>query len=492
MDSISMNRREFIGSSVAASVASGIQPANAATTTKARRKPNVLYVFSDEHRSSSLPGEPFNGAIAPTIASFAADNLAFRNCISNYPVCSPYRGILMTGKWPYQSGIIDNAIQLPDDAGSIGKTFQDAGYLTSYIGKWHLAQNDNVFIPKGPGRQGFADWHVWARTNPHFNQSFTFDPDTGAKIQPQGYNCTLMTDMAVKFLAERKAERQAGNGANAETKPWFLILSWNPPHPPFGDAPPDEMKRYDPATMKLRPNVKLVPEHSKTLESEQKLRHAQQGYYAHISAVDAEFARVLKALDETGEADNTIVVYTSDHGEMMGSHGYMDKRLPFEESCKVPFFLRYPGVTPKGSESEILFSAADIYPTLCGLAGVPVPEHCVGHDLSAAMHGKKVSAPESVFLMHISKARASGGDENVAPLFRGVRTSTHTYAVADDGRWFLYNNQEDPFQQHNLINDPTQAELIKELDAVVLDWLKKAQDPFPYASVVTRMSVHST
>jgi hypothetical protein len=94
--------------------------------------------------------------------------------------------------------------------------------------------------------------------------------------------------------------------------------------------------------------------------------------------------------------------------------------------------------------------------------------------------------------MHISKARASGGDENVAPLFRGVRTSTHTYAVADDGRWFLYNNQEDPFQQHNLINDPTQAALIKELDAVVLDWLKKAQDPFPYASVVTRMSVHST
>ncbi len=200
----------------------------------------------------------------------------------------------------------------------------------------------------------------------------------------------------------------------------------------------------------------------------------------------------MSALDETGQAEDTIVVYTPDHGEMMSSQGYMDKRLPYEESCKVPFFIRYPGVTPKGSESEILFSAVDIYPTLCGLAGVPVPEHCVGHDLSAAMHGKKVNALESVFMMHISKARATGGDENVAPLFRGVRTNTHTYAVADDGRWCLYNNREDPFQQHNLISDPKQAALMKELDGIVLDWLKKADDPFPYASLVKRQSVHST
>jgi arylsulfatase A-like enzyme len=478
-----MNRRQFIGSTVAASVAVGLKTAKAAPGATARKKPNVLYVFSDEHRSSSLPGEPFNGAIAPTIAKFASDNLSFRNCISNYPVCSPYRGILMTGKWPYQTGIIDNAIQLADDSGSLGKTFQDAGYDTCYIGKWHLAQNDNVFIPKGPGRQSFADWHVWARTNPHFNQSFTFDPDTGAKIQPQGYNCTLMTDTAVKFLEARKSA--------TEKKPWLMILSWNPPHPPFADAPPEEMKRYNPATMALRPNVKLVAEHSKTLESEQKLRHAQQGYYSHISAVDTEFARVLKALQDSGESEDTIVVYTSDHGEMMGSQGYMDKRLPYEESCKVPFFIRYPGVTASGSESNILFSAVDIYPTLCGLAGIAVPNHCVGKDLSAAVRGKKVNAPESVFLMHISKERATGGDENVAPLFRGLRTATHTYAVANDGRWCLYNNRDDPFQQHNLIADPGQKALLDQLDTILLGWLKQAKDPFPLMSLVGKQSVHS-
>jgi arylsulfatase A-like enzyme len=145
----------------------------------------------------------------------------FNNCISNYPVCSPYRAMLLTGRWPYQSGIIDNALQLRSGEFPIGEAFRRAGYRTGYVGKWHLSPGDEGghFIPAGPARRGFEDWQVWANTNQHFDKSFTFDPDSGQKIRPKGYNCTLMTDEGIGFIERQKKE------------PWMLMISWNPPHP---------------------------------------------------------------------------------------------------------------------------------------------------------------------------------------------------------------------------------------------------------------------
>jgi len=484
-----MNRREFVVKGVSVPVASALT----GSAPKAARHPNVLYVFSDEHRRSSMPGEEYCGVIAPTLEKFSKDNLTLRNCISNYPVCSPYRGILMSGRWPYQSGIIDNSMALAPNCGSLGEAFRSVGYDTSYIGKWHLSLNDNHFIPAGPARQGFADWHVWANTNPHFDSSFTFNPDTGARIQPRGYNATLMTDTAVDYIRTRKP---------TDEKPWMMVLSWNPPHPPFGDSPQSAKDLYaDPQALALRPNVNLKQTHSKALKNNETLHEMQRNYFAHVSAIDAEFARLLRVLEETGQADNTIVVYTSDHGEMMGSHGYMDKRLPWEESCNVPFVVRYPGKTPRGKTSDVLFAAVDIFPTLCGLAGVPVPEHCVGRDLSAEFLAKPLARPlgkpmpkpsESVFLMHISKDRATGGEENAAPLFRGIRTTRYTYAVANDGRWMFYDNQEDPLQQHNLVTDAKAVPKMKELDGEILAYLKASGDPFDYASRLDSLSVHHT
>lgn len=456
---MNLTRREMIGAGAAA-IASAATPS---------RKPNLLYVFSDEHRACSMPGEAFNEAHMPNLERFAKESMNFRNCISNYPVCSPYRAMLLTGRWPYQTGIVDNALQLRSDEFSIGRAFQSAGYRTGYIGKWHLSPGDEGghFIPKGPARQGFEDWHVWAKTNQHFDESFTFDPESGKRIQPKGYNATLMTDQAVDFIDRHKSE------------PWMLMISWNPPHPNFQDAPPEEKQRYDPAALKFRPNAaNLRPN----------VRSQCQGYYGHISAVDREFGRLLKKLEETGQADNTIVVYTSDHGDMMGSHGFGGKRLPWDESCRVPFLIRQPGVIRPASSTGGLFSTIDINPTLCGAAGISVPKHCVGRDLSAAMRGQTVKFPESSFLMHIQKENASGGENNPAPLFRGVRTDSHTYAIADDGRWCLYDNREDPFQMHNLIEDPSRAKLARDLDGLVLDWLKKAKDPFPYESTLKNKS----
>ncbi len=465
-----MDRREFVQKGIALSAAIAVQ-GKARAKTRLKKKPNLLYIFSDEHRACSLPGQPFTDAMAPNLDRFRRENFSMETCVSNYPLCAPHRAIMMTGRWPYQTGITANDLRKPGpEEISLGETFRRNGYHTGYVGKWHLGGpgHDQVFIPKGPDRLGFEDWHVWGNTAHHYTGSVTFDQNTGEKKMPQGYNATLMTDEAVRFLKEQPKD-----------KPWMLIVSWNPPHPPF-DGPPAERDLYDATKLKWRPNVNA--------SSDPKLQHAQQGYDGHITAIDLEFARILKTLDETGQAENTIVVYTSDHGEMMGSHDLMHKRMPHEESCRVPFFVRYPGVTPSGGKSEMLFSSIDIYPTICGLAGISAPTRCMGQDFSGAMRGRKVRSPESVFLMNMDVTHEGKGDRaETRPSWRGVRTHTHTYAVTEEGRWFLYDNVKDPYQLNNLIREPSQAALIAKLDGITLDWLKTASDPFPYQSAITKI-----
>ena len=239
-----MDRRSFVKGSVAATVAAGVNSQAGAKTHAKARKPNVLYVFSDQHRALSLPGEPFNQAIAPNIDAFRHQNFSMEKCISNYPLCTPYRGIFMSGRWPYQTGLTHNGAPLSPDVGPLGETFQKSGYHTGYIGKWHLAGNEKGFVPKGPHRMGFEDWHVWDVTNDHYH-SWTYNQDTGEKIFPEGWQPTRMTDQAVTFLK-----------AQPKDKPWMLVVSWNPPHPPF-NPPAEDRAPYPEDTLKFRPNVRV-------------------------------------------------------------------------------------------------------------------------------------------------------------------------------------------------------------------------------------------
>ena len=453
-------RREVLGGLGAGALSAQAQSA---------RKPNLLFVFSDQHRACSMPGEPYNDAAAPAIESLASQGVTFSHCVSNYPVCSPYRGILMTGRWPYQTGVIDNAHALPRSEYSLGEAFRDAGYRTGYVGKWHLdarGAEGYALKPEGEARHGFDEWRAWYNTNPHFDRSHTYDPRSGRQLVPKGYNATLMTDDAISFI-ERNRER-----------PWMLVLSLNPPHPPFGDAPPDLLRKYTPKDLQLRPNT--VEAVTRGVGGRGRpVRADLAGYNAHIEGVDREIARLLECLDQNGLKEDTIFVYTSDHGEMLGAHNRTGKRLPHEESCRVPFVVRGP-MAGGGRKTDVLLGAIDIFPTLCGLAGIPVPTSCVGHDLSNAARGESVDGPEHQFLMHIAKSHASGGVNHPAPVFRGLRTTRYTYACGEIGRWCLYDNQEDPFQKRNLADDPDRSKLMSDLDGEVLRYLRQAQDRYPY------------
>jgi len=466
-----------------------------------KSRPNVLYVFSDQHRAVSLPGEPFSEVVAPNIDAFRRANFSMDTCVSNYPLCTPYRGILMTGKYPCQSGLVINGLSMKTSEFTLTKAFKAAGYRTGYVGKWHLGEdgegdesgdghpagkkkikNDGGYVPQGPERFDIDDWHIWASTNNHYH-AWTFDPDTGAKIVPEGWGATAMTDQAIKLLKSQSPD-----------KPWLLMLSWNPPHPPF-DPPSDDQMPYL-SKSKKRPNVKVgmgeTGKGSKPLESEATLHKAMQGYFGGITGVDLEFARLLKALEETGQADNTIVIYTSDHGEMMGSQGRMSKQVPYEESCRVPFMVRYPGVTKANGSSKELFAAIDIYPTVCGLAGLPVPSHCAGKDYSGIMKGKAVAPREEVFLMcgsgdmahaRHNKNADAGFQPGLAPTYRGIRTATHMYAVTAGGRWLLFDNANDPYQMKNLANDPAHKALMDGFDVKIKAWMKTTGDPFQYPAL---------
>jgi len=319
-----------------------------------------------------MPDEPYCELQTTHFQRLAGEGSSFRDCISGYPLCSPYRAMLMSGRWPFQTGVVENAVQFPDDEISLGVTFRNAGYRTGYIGKWHLSPGDErgEFIPKGPARHGFEDWQVWSNTVHHFD-AFTFDPDSGEKIERQGYSASLMTDAAVNFIGAFDAE------------PWMLVVSWGPPHPPFRAAPAETKQLYDPELLELRPNLpaKVPPI----------LRQRLQGYYAHISALDKELGRLLHKLDETRQAERTIVVYTSDHGTMMGSQGLSGKRLPYDESCKVPFLIRYPGVIAPGWRSKLLLSSIDLFPSLCALRR----QRSLGRNPRGERHGSRKRVPDA-------------------------------------------------------------------------------------------------
>lgn len=460
-ESQKLPRREFMGRVATGAAAAALSSCVSASSTKGRRKPNVIYAFSDEHRWQSMSFAQMPGLHTPNMQALASQGVTFTHCISNYPVCSPHRAILMTGRWPHQQGMIDNNLQLSPDEMTLGKAFKAAGYDTGYVGKWHLGGTRAEPF-------GFDLSLIWSGTNNHWDKS-KYHPRDAGPVQPKGYNATLMTGQALRYIEEHR-----GN-------PFFLMLSWNPPHSNFLDPPPEKLALYPEGSLPRRENV---PADARSGEKGDKRIWGQnswpyyRGYHAHISANDDELGRIMAKLDELGLAEDTILVYSSDHGTMMGSHGLGSKRQPYEESIRVPFCIRWPGVIPAGVASHALFGTIDIMPTLCSLCGLSIPVTCMGRDFSPTLRGGQGPDPEMQFIMHISKKNASHGDKHPAPIFRGVRTRRYTYAHYPDRPWCLFDNEEDPYQLNNLIDDSSKAALRKELDKRLREFLREAEDPF--------------
>ncbi|MCG3179683.1 MAG: hypothetical protein BIFFINMI_02024 [Phycisphaerae bacterium] len=429
-----------------------------------QHRPNILYVFADEHRWQSMGHTELPQLRTPAMDNLARQGTSFTQCISNYPVCSPHRAMLMTGAWPFDQGVVDNGIALGHDRPTIGKAFRSAGYATGYIGKWHLGGTRAEPL-------GFDHSQIWTNVSRHWNSCW--HPADGLPIGYDGYNTTGMTDQAIDYLRRRDPGR-----------PFLLMLSLNTPHSRFTDAPEQFLRLYpDQAALPCRGNLDLQADVHMVAGGGSSLWDIYRGYHAHVSAGDGELARLLGELDALGLSDDTVVIYTSDHGSMVGSNGHEGKRLPHAESIRVPFIIRWPGRIAPAVELDDLFGSIDIAATLCGLAGVTPPAGGAGRDLSGLiLHGSRPAAgqpgADSQFIMHIAKDQASGGLSHPAPLFRGVTTGRHTWAATVEGAAVLFDNVADPLQRSNLASDPATFDLQRHLHRLTADWLARAKNPF--------------
>ena len=444
-------------------------------------KPNLLYIFADQWRAQAAgyAGDP--NVHTPNIDALAAESVNFENAISVHACCTPYRASLLTGQFPTTNGMVINDIRLDKDARTIGKSFKAAGYSTGYIGKWHLHGGPQgeyshrvEFIPP-EYTQGFDYWKVLECTHDYNNSKyFGTTPETR---KWEGYDAFAQTDDAVEFIRNHgTVASDGGPESEREQRPFCLFLSWGPPHDPYHTAPEKYLRDYRDRDLVLRPNV---PE-----EMRNEAREMLTGYYAHVSALDECVGRIDAALEAAGLAEDTIFVLTSDHGDMLGSQGLLRKHLPYDESIRVPFLIRYPKITGKddgtnaqvGRRLSMVLNTPDIMPTLLGLCEIPVPETVQGHDYSAVIAG----GPEPEDTAGLTQLPIAFGMavRNETDEYRGIRTPRYTYVETVKGPWLLFDNETDPYQLENLCGNPEHADLQEQLAARLRVELQAAGDTF--------------
>jgi arylsulfatase A-like enzyme len=422
------------------------------------RPPNVLIVIADQWRAQAFGYAGDANARTPNIDRLAGESVSFFNAVSTVPVCSPTRASLLTGQRALTHGVFLNDAPLSPDAVTIAKVLKQAGYDTACIGKWHVdGHGRSEFIP-AERRQGFDYWKVLECTH-DYNNSFYYADGT-EKLKWEGYDAIVQTDDAQNYIRDHAHS----------PKPFFLLLSWGPPHNPYQTAPARYRGFFSPDKMQLRANVP----HSDRAATAKDLA----GYYAHGNALDDCVGSLLATLKETALADNTLILFTSDHGDLLGAHGQERKQQPYDESIRVPMLIHWPaGLGPQAKRLAAPISSPDIMPTLLALCGVPIPKTVEGLDFSKYILGGSDPCDGAALISCVVPFgewnRRKGGRE-----YRGIRTVRYTYVRDLRGPWLLFDNQADPLQMTNLVGQPRDARLQDRLDHILQKKLADTSDKF--------------
>lgn len=438
------------------------------SASKKPEKPNLVFIFTDQQAFDMLGCYGNKQIKTPNLDQFAKEGLRFTHCFSNSPVSTPFRGMLMSGQHSLYNGtFVNDKPLIPGHGKKFAEVLRDAGYNTAYIGKWHLLGGDRDRpVPKGEMRYGFDE--LFASNNCHVDfragKCFYWNEE-GQKVFFNKWEVYGQTDQALAYLDSRK---------NA-TKPFALFVSWHPPHD-WGkfkgedgkmhyryDAPDELMAMYNLDSIQMRPGIENTPDR----------RRMVCGQMAMITGIDIAFGQLMEKLNQLELDKNTIVVFTSDHGDMLEfNDAILPKQYPHDYSCRIPFILRWPGKIEPGKTTGLLFSALDMMPSILGLMGLEVPKEC---------HGK-----------NLAKAICSG-DENAVgyvPIwiyagkgFRGVITRDYTYATqkgATEGSLqnVLFDRKNDPYQLTNLFDDPKMAPVKEKMWTLTQEWMAKYNDQF--------------
>ncbi len=424
----------------------------------ATKKPNIIFVLADQWRAqaSGYSGDPNLIGKTPNLDRLAGQAVNFRNAISVTPVCTPYRAALMTGKYPTTTGMIFNDIHLPEEEETMAEIFKKSGYNTGYIGKWHLDGMGRSSYTPPQRRQGFDYWKALECSH-EYNNLLYYEGDDKEKKYWEGYGPYAETKDAISYI------KQKATG----DKPFLLVLAWGAPHFPHASAPKEFQDQFPQDKIILRGNVPV--------EMQEVARKESVGYYAHILALDKCIGDLQRAISEAGLSDNTIVVFTSDHGEMMGSHGVSprQKQVPWSESVRIPFLLSFPARYGRNKiEVNAPINVVDVLPTLLSISGLKIPNKLDGENMAGVIGHPEIRKDKAALVMNVSPF-AGKADE-----YRGIYTSRYAYVKSLEGPWLLFDHQIDPLQTNNLINVPEYQQLQRDMEMSLQAELKKAGDKF--------------
>lgn len=396
--------------------------------------PNILFVLCDQLGARWLPlhGHPI--VRTPHLDRFAKKSAVFQRALTTSPICTPYRGCLLSGRYPSQTGVLENGRAFPPGLKSIADHLNGAGYSSHYVGKWHLSgpPQQNRWVPPEK-RAGFKNFIGWESHHVDHFGGLIWEDDPDEPIEMKGHETDALTDIALAQLS--KAARAP--------QPFLLMLSYQAPHPPC--SPPERYRApYARRDLLREPNAESSAWFkAESWKADYDIETFRQLYFGEISHLDAAFGRLLTALDETGLRDETLVIFTSDHGEMAGARGRFGKGLMYEEALHVPLIIRAPGQR-SGMRIDFTASTVDLLPTILDYAGCAPDEKAEGISLRPCFDGT-LGATDRVAISEYQNFCATTRDWK---LFTSGRTMEPAA---------LYHIAGDPFEMNNLIDDPSCA-----------------------------------
>ena len=437
--------------------------------------PNLLFVFSDQQTFDMLGCYGNPQIISPNIDKLAEEGLRFNHCFSNSPTCSPYRGMLMSGKHALSNGsFVNDRPLIPGHGKKFAEVLRDAGYHTGYVGKWHLLGGDRDRpIPEGDLRYGFDELFYTNNCHVDFRPGKCFYWDEqGEKVYFDEWEVYGQTRQALSFLDSRKDQQD----------PFALFVSWHPPHD-WGlfdgedgkkhyryDSPDELMDFYERDSIRVRPGMVSTPD----------LRRMYHGHMAMVTGVDIAFGWLMEKLEEIGADENTLVIFTSDHGDMLEFAGSnVPKQYPHDYSLRVPYIIRYPGKIEGGKSTDLLYSALDIMPTTLGLLNLEVPEECQGKNLAENILTGDQDAVKYVPIWSFYNDS-----------YKGVITKDWTFSTTrfslpagmgpEDSplHCVLFDRKNDPFQLNNLIASENLQGVRDSLWQLTTKWMEEYDDRF--------------
>jgi arylsulfatase A-like enzyme len=435
------------------------------------RRPNILLIIADQLRLDACGFAGRGRASTPNIDALAREGCWYRQAVSSHPVCGPCRASLFTGCHASTTGYVINELSCRTDLPTLAGCLGQEGYRRAYFGKWHLwaaeAKDDpvafhrnpaNQFVPPGPDRLGFDDhWEAY-----NFNHDYWhgFIHGNGPeRIRLPGYEPDALTDRAISYLQSGQAE------------PFIACVSFGPPHQPWdaGAVPPCWLENLPSEGYEHPPNY---------AEGSAEYWHAwydrawwrrevaprlpawRRIYAAMVANIDWNVGRLLTALAGLGLDKDTLVVFTSDHGEMFGAHGRVQKNIFYEEAARIPLLMRWPGRIAAGAVSDACIASPDLMPTILGFARTPIPASVEGMDLSHCALGLPGPVPRDALLQGMGPSV----DWQDGHEWRALRDPRHTYAVhRHDRREELYDNTADPLQLRNLVEDVSSRPLLDNM-----------------------------